>query len=120
MSDKPGDRSSGLLGGNVWVLIPLAALSIPIIAVLGQATNADWIGWIIAILATIGGVTLSARSLMTHRSRLRIEELEARERVLRAEHEQLSAAEQILARDTGLHDLRQVVQRQAETETETG
>ncbi len=120
MSDEPGDRSSGFLGGNVWILIPLAALSIPIIAVLGQATNADWMGWIFGVLATIGAVTLSARSLMTHRSRLRIEELEARERVLRAEHDQLSAAEQILARDAGLHELRQVVQRDSETETETG
>lgn len=95
--------SSRGLGDNVWVLIPLAALSIPIFAVIGDSPLVWVIGGVIALAA----VTLAIRSLMTHRHSLKMEELEARERIVRAERDQLSAAERLLELD----DLGQAIRR---------
>ncbi len=96
------EKSRGL-GDNVWVLIPLAALSIPIFSVVAGSPLVWFIGSVIALVA----VTLAARSLMTHRSELRIQELEAEEKIIRAERDQLTAAERLLELD----DLGQAIRR---------
>lgn len=90
-----GDEHRDGLGDNIWILVPLAALSIPIFAVVGSGPLAWVLGGVIALAA----VTLAARSLMTHRHRLRMQELEAKERIARAEREQLSAAQRLLELD---------------------
>src|SRR5690554_7065345 len=78
------------LGDNIWILVPLAALSIPIFAIIGEnVILTSVVSGVIALIA----ITLAIRSLMTHRHRLKMEELEAKERIVRAEREQLSAAE---------------------------
>ena len=50
----------------------------------------------IFLVIALGALTVAIRSLMTHQHNLRMEELEARERIARAEREHLSAAERIL------------------------
>ena len=90
------ENQSFLRSSNVWVLIPLAALSIPILAVL---SNTSWIGWVLGAVATITALTISAKSLMNHRHRLRLKEIEAQERVARIEHEHLTSAQRILELD---------------------
>lgn len=97
------------LGDNVWVLIPLTALSIPIFAVIGDSPLAWFVGAVIALIA----VTLAAGSLMTHRHNLRMQELEAQEKVIRAERDQLTAAERLLEID----DLGQAIRRQSDPKT---
>ena len=82
---------------NIWVLIPLAALSVPIFSVIGgNAVLSAVVGGSLGLVA----VTLAVRSLMTHRHNLKMEELAAQERIVRAEREQLTAAERILEMDT--------------------
>lgn len=96
------------LGDNIWILIPLAALSIPIFAVVGADSPLTYaIAGVIALVA----VTLAVRFLMTHRHRLKMEELEARERIVRAEREHLSAAERILDMDDGRVDIDEAIRR---------
>lgn len=90
------------LGDNIWILIPLAALSIPIFAVIGEnVILTSVIAGVVALMA----VTLAIRSLMTHRHKLKMEELAAQERIVRAEREHLSTAERILELDQGGKDL---------------
>lgn len=96
------------LGDNIWILIPLAALSIPIFAVIGNSTIlTTTVAGVVGLLA----VTMAIRSLLTHRHRLRMEELEAQERIVRAERDQLTAAERLLEMDEGLGDLGDAVRR---------
>ncbi len=99
------------LGDNIWILIPLAALSIPIFAVIGENTI---LTTTVAAVVALMAVTLAIRSLMTHRHRLRMEELEAQERIIQAERQQLSAAERLLEVDDALGDLDQAVRRRNE------
>lgn len=99
------------LGDNIWVLIPLAALMIPIFAVLGSAENTG-VFWIFGGVVAVAAVTLAARSLMTHRHNLKMDELVAQERIVRAEREHLSAAERILEMDDGRTDLGDAVRKQ--------
>lgn len=96
------------LGDNIWILIPLAALSIPIFAIIGENVI---LTSVIAGLVALIGITLALRSLMTHRHNLRMEELEAQERIARAEREQLSAAQRILELDGGAVDLGEAVRQ---------
>ncbi|HLT97646.1 MAG TPA: hypothetical protein VK070_12775 [Acidimicrobiia bacterium] len=103
------------LGDNIWILIPLAALSIPIFAIIGENVI---LTSVIAGLVALIGITLALRSLMTHRHNLRMEELEAQERIARAEREQLSAAQRILELDGGAVDLGEAVRQTGETTTE--
>lgn len=89
--------AKGFLNGpNVWVLIPLAALSIPIIAIL---SNASWLPWLLIGLVMVAAVTAAVRSVIGYSHRLRMEEIAARERSLQIEHEQLRSAERILELD---------------------
>jgi len=97
------------LGDNIWILVPLAALSIPIFAIIGEnVILTSVVSGIIVLIA----VTLAIRSLMTHRHRLKMEELEAQERIVRAEREQLSAAEKILELDNAIVDLEAAIKRE--------
>jgi len=107
------DKSDGL-GDNIWILIPLAALSIPIFAVIGNSTIlTTTVAGVVGLLA----VTMAIRSLLTHRHRLRMEELEAQERIVRAEREHLTAAERLLEMDEGLGDLNDAVRKPNDPET---
>ena len=98
----------GGLGDNIWILIPLTALMIPIFGVIGSSDNPA-IAWVVAGVIAVAALTVAARSLMTHRHNLKMEELEAQERIARAEREQLSAAERILELDQGAKDLGEAV-----------
>lgn len=81
-------------------LIPIAIVAIvmlvPLVAILGGAA---WFPWILGLALAIGGGTLSARYLMDHRHKLRMAELEARERLMREERSQLDIANRILEAD---------------------
>lgn len=81
---------------NIWIVIPLAALSIPILAIL---RDTPWVGWMFGAVVLIGALTMAARSLMTHRHDLRMKEIEAQERVARIEQEHLTSAQRILELD---------------------
>lgn len=83
-----------------WVVVAGMGLLIPIIGVSG-GPDSD-LAIIIGVIAVIAALTLVARSLMTHRHRLRLVEIEARERMLRAERDQLSTAERILELDEAI------------------
>src|SRR5690606_1332171 len=97
------------LGDNIWILVPLAALSIPIFAIIGEnVILTSVVSGIIVLIA----VTLAIRSLMTHRHRLKMEELEAQARIVRAEREPPSAAEKILELDTVIVDLEAAIKRE--------
>lgn len=96
-------------GDNIWILIPLTALMIPIFAVVGSSNNPA-IAWVVAGVIALAAVTLAMRSLMTHRHNLKMDEMEAQERIVRAEREHLSAAERILELDNGI-DLGEAVRR---------
>ncbi|NND85458.1 MAG: hypothetical protein HKN46_09960 [Acidimicrobiia bacterium] len=97
------DSKSFFEGDNIWILVPLAALSIPIFAIF---SNAVWIPWLIFSLFMVAAVTLAVRSVVGYQHRLRMEELEMKERLMRSEHEQLRSAERILELDEtqGLRD----------------
>lgn len=81
---------------NIWILIPLAALSIPVLAIL---RDTSWIGWMFGAVVLIGAISMAAKSLMNHRHELRMKEIEARERVARIEQEHLDSAQRILELD---------------------
>jgi len=98
------------LGDNIWILIPLTALMIPIFAVIGSSDNPA-IAWVVMGVIALAALTVAVRSLMTHQHNLRMEELEARERIARAEREHLSAAERILELDLGTKDLDEAIKR---------
>ena len=112
MSRKSDDKGDGW-GDSIWVLVPLAALSIPIFAVIGS--NVILTSVIAAVIGLVA-ITLAARSLMTHRHRLLMQELEARERIVRAEREQLGAAERILQMDDPATDIDEALRREQTAE----
>lgn len=86
------ERSAFLSGPNVWVLIPLAGISIPIIGALSDGALAYFAGCILLVLA----VTLAARSLLQLKHHHRLVELEARQRLALAERDRLTAIDQLL------------------------
>ncbi|MPZ52731.1 MAG: hypothetical protein GEU79_08355 [Acidimicrobiia bacterium] len=79
------------------LIIPAMAISIPIIEKLGQAQGP--LIYAVMGIALIGAVTVAMRYLMGQRHKLRLEEIEAKERMARAERDHLSAAERILELD---------------------
>ena len=81
---------------NVWVLIPLAALSIPILAIF---RDSSWLGWVFGGVVLVTALTIAAWSLMNHRHSLKMKEIEAQERVMLAEQEHLASAQRILELD---------------------
>lgn len=104
MSSKNDDR--------IWILVPLAALCIPIFAVIGDNTP---LLILIGGLLALAGVVLAARSLMTHRHNLTMKELDARERITLAERAQLTEAQRILELDDRLPDLKSAVESDPQT-----
>lgn len=89
--------AKGFLNGpNAGILIPLAALTIPIIAILADK---PWLPWLLIGLVMVAAVTVGVRSVIGYSHRLRLEEIAARERSLQLEHEQLRSAERILELD---------------------
>lgn len=104
------------LGDNIWILIPLTALMIPIFAVIGSSQNPA-IAWVVAGVIALGALTVAVRSLMTHQHNLKMEELEARERIAREERQHLTAAERILELDQGARDLDDVLRRPNDSQT---
>lgn len=97
-----GHRSEGFLeSGNVWVLIPLAALSIPILGILTD----DGAGtWVVGLVLVVAAVTAATRHLLVLRHRLRLEELAAQERVALAERERFAAIDRLVEPDLRLPD----------------
>lgn len=81
---------------NVWIFVPLAALSIPILAIF---RDTSWVGWVFGSVVLVMALTVAARSLMNHRHSLKMKEIEAQERVMLAEREHLASAERILELD---------------------
>jgi hypothetical protein len=88
----------------LWLVPASLALLIPIIAVLSDAPTVLSVlfGFSLLALATVGG----AWFLMRERHKLRMREIEAEARLQRAASEQLSVAERILDKDTGVETLR--------------
>lgn len=104
---KAPDRS-----GNIWILVPLAALMIPIIAIAGN----NPVFWaIFAMAVVLGGGTLAARNLMSHRHELRMAEIEAQAKVMAEERAQLEVANRIL--DADVAELRSQFRAQPPTPT---
>lgn len=79
----------------MWVLIPLGALSIPILAIVDDSP----IGWFFGLIALVGALTLSARHLMQFRHDLRLEEVAAQERLSIAERDRFTAVDRLFEPD---------------------
>lgn len=77
-------------------IIALAGIMIPLAAIIGSAA---WFPWLLFSVVLLGGGTLAAKYLMDHRHQLRMEEIEMKERILRAERDQLDIADRLLAAD---------------------
>jgi hypothetical protein len=111
--DRDGDRrpvEGFLQSDNIWVLIPVMALSIPIIAVAGSSP----LVWVVGAVAVIAAVTAALRHLMVLRHRLRLDELAAQERLSLAERERFAAIDRLVDGDRledRLGDLRLPEQR---------
>lgn len=103
MADSP--KKSG--GWNWAYVIPLAALMIPIIGVLGPETIAEiFTGTPAIILTSIAGGTLAGRYLLGYRHRLRLDEIEARAAIVDAETRQLAESTRLLDLDDPVNQLR--------------
>lgn len=95
MAEK--DRPEGFFqSDNVWVLIPLAGVSIPIFAVLG---NSPWLLGLIGAVLLVVAVTLAARNLLALRHRHRLEEIAAKERLSLAERDRFTAIDRLVEPD---------------------
>ena len=97
-TEPPGFFASG----NVWVLIPLAGISIPLTAILSNSDGP--LIWVLAAIAIIAAVTMAGRNVIQLRHRLRMQELAARERLALAERERYTAVDRMLERE-GVQDL---------------
>jgi hypothetical protein len=81
---------------NIWIVIPLAALSIPILAIM---RDTSWIGWVFGGVVLIAALAVAAWSLMRHRHDLRMKEIAAQERLVKIEQEHLASAQRLLELD---------------------
>lgn len=96
---------------SIWVLVPLAALMIPIIAVAdGNALVLVGVG--AAFLVIVLGVV--ARSLMDYRHELRLKEIEAERRLIQEDRLRFDDAKRVLDRDSELRELRSAIDQPAE------
>ena len=100
MHDVDEQRSHGgpFGEGNVWVLVPLAALSIPIFAIVADSPLALALGAVILIAAITAGV----RHIVVLRHGLRMEELTAQQRLSVAERERFAAIDRLVEPDPRL------------------
>jgi hypothetical protein len=90
---------------NIWIIVPLAALSIPIVAIM---RDTSWFGWVFGGVVLIAALAVAAWSLMNHRHELRMKEIAAQERLVKVEQEQLASAERLLELD----DIQERVRKQ--------
>jgi hypothetical protein len=92
-------RSGFLSGPNVWVLIPLAGISIPIFGVVSEGPLAFFLGAVLLIAA----VTLATRNVLQLKHQHRLEELEARQQLALVERERFVAIDRMLEQE-GVRD----------------
>lgn len=94
MSDER--RSEGFFSSdNVWVLIPLAGISIPIFAVTADSP----LVWVVGAVILIAAIAAAARHLLVLKHRLRLEELAAQERLSLAERDRFAAIDRLVEPD---------------------
>ncbi len=99
-----------------WALaIPLAALAIPLVAILGDAVPdlLQAVQWPLTALVTVGSATWGGRYLLDHKHELRMKEIEAERELAALERERLTTAERVLELDTGEAALRDALRRPA-------
>ena len=101
MADKAGDDKDR--DASVWVLVPLTALMIPIIAV-ADGNTLVLVGVGLAFLAVVASVV--ARSLMDHRHDLRLREIEAERRLIVEDRLRFQDANRVLDSDLAIPQLR--------------
>ena len=86
-------RSSGFFdGANVWILIPLAGISIPIFAIVAESPLA----WALGAVILIAAITAGVRHIVLLKHRLRLEELGAQERLSLAERDRFAAIDRLV------------------------
>lgn len=89
-------RSHGFLdGANVWVLVPLAGISIPIFAIVASSPLA----WVVGAVILIAATTAAVRHIVVLKHGLRLEELAAQERLSLAERDRFAAIDQLVEPD---------------------
>lgn len=98
---------------NWAYVIPLAALSIPIFAILDPDLSELASSTPAIIIASIFGFTVAARYLLGYRHRLRLDEIEARAAIVDAETRQLAESARLLDLDDPVNQLRSNVDPQA-------
>lgn len=108
--------SGGIFADNPWLLIPLTALMIPIIAVITE-TDAVALQIALGLVVLVIAAAVAARGLMTHRHGLRMAELEAQARLAEADSEQLAQANRIIDQNAKIAELRSALTAQ-ESQTE--
>jgi len=108
--DKKNKEHVG--GSDIWILIPLAALSIPIISILSDTESLilEVAMGAAMILAILGVLT---RGLMTHRHRLDIAHMEAQSRLAGEEAKRAAETNALLAKNAEVRQLRQAVRSDA-------
>ena len=114
-SDNGGDAQAD--SGSFdqwWVLIPLAALSIPILAV------SPWMAAGLIGVALIAAGTIAAKIIMNHRHRLKLQELGMRQRIAEAEASQLESANRVIEQNAQMRDLREAINIEDATKTASG
>lgn len=95
MADEEKKETDGRVIVMITV-IALAGISIPLAGIIGSAA---WFPWLLFSAVLLGGGTFATKYLMDHRHQLRMEEIEMKERILRAERDQLDIADRLLAAD---------------------
>lgn len=104
--DETGDETGDDRGWHWAYVIPLAALMIPIIAVIGNDAIVElFSSWVTAIIVLLAGGTLAGRSLLRYRHELRLEEFAAQRDIAAAEALQLSEAQKLLDLDDRIETL---------------
>jgi len=102
------DKNEDVGGSDIWILIPLVALCIPIIAILSNTDSLvlDLAMGAVMILTVIGVLT---RGLMTHRHRLDIAHMEAQARLAGEEAKRAVETNALLAKNAEVRQLREAV-----------
>jgi len=106
MAVQDDDSSATTVAGGFdawWVLIPLAALSIPILAV----SPVMAVGLIALVVIAAG--TVATKVLMNHRHNLRLHELGMQQKIAELEASQLESANRVIEQNARLQDLRDAV-----------
>lgn len=97
------------IGDGAWVLVPLAALMIPILAVSDGVAGGSAIPLAVAVTMVMVVGAVLARMLMAQRHSLRMRELQAERAIAEAEARQMSQANQVIENNRTIQELRQAV-----------